>query len=58
MGDVLEESDECGYWVELLTESGKVDSKTAAPLVSEANELVAISISSITTAKRNAGLED
>ncbi len=56
MGDVLEEADESGYWVELLRESGKVDPKTAAPIISEANELVGISISSINTAKRNAGL--
>ena len=58
MGDVLEEADESGYWVELLTESGKVDPKSAMALLSEANELVAISISSINTAKRNAGLEE
>jgi four helix bundle protein len=54
MGDVLEEADESGYWLELLTESGKVDAKTVAPVVSEANELVAIAISSINTAKRSA----
>jgi four helix bundle protein len=52
MGDVLEEADECGYWTELLTDSGKVDQHTAAPLLKEANELVAISISSINTAKQ------
>src|SRR5215467_10255223 len=57
MGDVLEEADESGYWVELLTESGKVDPKTAGPVLNEASELVAISISSINTAKRNAGRE-
>ena len=53
MGDVLEEADESGYWTELLIESGKVDRRAAAPILAEANELVAISISSITTAKRN-----
>jgi four helix bundle protein len=53
MGDVLEEADESGYWVELLTQSGKVDSAIAAPVLTEANELVAIVISSINTAKRN-----
>ncbi len=57
IGDVLEEADESGYWVELLTESGKVDPKAAAPVLSEANELVAIAISSIHIAKRNVGLE-
>ena len=58
MRDVLEEADESGYWVELLTDSGKVDPKVAAPVLAEANELVAISISSINTAKRNAGQEE
>jgi four helix bundle protein len=58
MGDVLEESDESGYWVELLLDSGKVDEQTAAPLLTEANELVAIAISSINTAKRNSGVEE
>jgi four helix bundle protein len=58
MGDVLEEADESGYWIELLSESGKVDEKTAAPVLSEAIELVAIGISSINTAKRNSGTEE
>jgi hypothetical protein len=55
MGDVLEEADESGYWLELLSESGKVDADVAAPVLSEANELVAISLSSINTAKQNLG---
>ena len=54
IADVLEEADESGYWIELLTASGKTDAKTAAPLLSEANELTAIFISSINTARRNA----
>jgi len=56
MGDVLEEAHESGYWVELLSDSVKVDPIVAAPVLAEANELLAISISSINTAKRNAGL--
>ena len=58
MGDVLEEADESGYWVELLVDSRKVDQQKAAPLLTEANELVAIAISSINTAKRNAGTKE
>ena len=58
MGDVLEEADESGYWIELLIESGKVNQKTAAPILLEANELVAISISSINTAKRSSEAAD
>src|SRR5215469_3082971 len=53
MGDVLEEADESGYWIELLVQSGKVDQNAVAPLLKEASELVAICISSINTAKQN-----
>lgn len=53
MGDVLEESDECGYWMELLVESGKVDPHIAATLMKEATQLVAMSVASINTAKAN-----
>jgi hypothetical protein len=53
MGDVLEEADECGYWTELLVESRKIDTTSAAAVLKEASELVAISISSINTARRN-----
>jgi four helix bundle protein len=53
IGDVLEEADEAGYWIELLCEAGKADHKAAAPLLREANELVAIFISSLNTAQRN-----
>jgi four helix bundle protein len=58
MGDVLEEAGESGYWVELLVDSGKVDQQKAAPLLAEANELVAIAISPINTEKRNAGTKE
>src|SRR6516162_6463858 len=53
LGDVLEEADESGYWVELLLDAGKVDHQAVAPLLKEARELVAIAVSSINTAKRN-----
>ncbi len=58
LGDVLEESDESGYWIELLTDSRKVDPVVAAPVLREANELVAIAISSINTAKRDSGADE
>src|SRR5438093_8599921 len=35
LGDVLEEADESGYWLELLAESRKVDEKTVAPVLGE-----------------------
>ena len=58
MGDVLEEADESGCWVELLTDSRKAKPVVAAPVLREANELVAIAISSINTAKGNSGAEE
>src|SRR5215472_12475323 len=53
MGTVLEEADESGYWIELLSDAGKVDPSACAPLRLEASELVAIAVCSINTAKRN-----
>ena|SRR5436190_7263463 len=58
LGDVLEEADESGFWAELLVDTGKVSPQAAAPLLNEARELVAITISSINTAKRNSGSEE
>jgi four helix bundle protein len=51
MGIVEEEADECGYWLELLTESGKVPAAKSAALNKEAGELVAIAVASINTAR-------
>ena len=51
-GTVLEEADESAYWMELLIESGKAAHERADALLCEANELVAISVSSINTARK------
>ena len=56
MGTVLEEADESAYWIELLQDAGKVQKGSDDPLLREANELVAIAISSINTARRNSEL--
>jgi four helix bundle protein len=53
MGTVLEEADESAYWIELLCDAEKVDSSVARPIYREADELVAIAVSSINTARRN-----
>ena len=50
---VEEEADECCYWLELLTEAGKAAAAKTTHLLREANELVAISVASINTARRN-----
>jgi four helix bundle protein len=52
LGDVEEEADETLFWLELLEESGIVPTKLLSALKQEADELVAIIVASINTAKR------
>ena len=52
LGIVEEEADESIYWMELLVESNLVKVSLLANLMSEANEIVAIVVSSIKTSKR------
>ena len=54
-GTVLEEADESAYWMELLVDACKVTEEATAALLREANELVAISVSSINTARKGKG---
>lgn len=53
MGIVEEEADETIYWMELLVESGAIQQSLVEPLMKEANELLAITVSSIKTARSN-----
>ncbi|HYH87278.1 MAG TPA: four helix bundle protein [Pyrinomonadaceae bacterium] len=53
MGIVEEEADETIYWVEILVEAGQVKKERVADLLDEANQLVAIVVSSIRTARGN-----
>ena len=53
MGIVEEESDETLFWLELLEESELVSATKLAVIKQEANELIAITIASIKTARRN-----
>ncbi|POY35299.1 four helix bundle protein [Solitalea longa] len=50
---VEEESDECLFWLELLEEANILKPIQLAELKKEANELTAIFVSSINSAKRN-----
>ena len=50
---VLEEADESAFWIELLVDSGKIAAGKASSLLKEANELMAIAIASINTARKN-----
>ncbi|MGC3961597.1 MAG: four helix bundle protein [Verrucomicrobiota bacterium] len=53
IGDSLKEADETLYWLELLLEENVLPARRLAPLVTEANELVAIFT---TISKRAKGL--
>ena len=52
MGIVEEEADECAYWFEILTEANLIKPNLLDDLMTEANELVAITVASIKTARK------
>jgi four helix bundle protein len=51
MALVEQEADECIYWMELLCELGLVKKERVKPLLQEGDELVAIIVASIKTAR-------
>jgi four helix bundle protein len=53
MGTVEEEADESAYWMELLVEADKISLTKISALLQEANELTAIAVSSINTARKS-----
>jgi four helix bundle protein len=53
MGIVEEEADECGYWIELLTESAQVKPTRVFELLKEAGEITAIAVTSIKTSRQH-----
>ena len=53
LGVVEEEADETVFWLELATEASSLPQGKLAPLVREANELVAIFAASRISAQRN-----
>jgi four helix bundle protein len=55
MGIVEEEADESAFWLELLEASGKAPKPAVGALHREASEMVAISVSSINTARKSGG---
>ena len=52
MGIVEEEADESQFWLDLLIARGATDTDRAVALRHEANQIVAITVSSIRTARR------
>jgi len=53
MGIVEEEADETVYWMELLIESGLIRKDELIYLLGEADELLAVTVSSIKTARES-----
>ena len=51
LGIVEEEADECIYWLELLIEADLVKRHRLQPLLEEVNEILAMTVSSIRTAR-------
>ena len=52
MGIVEEEADETQYWIELLVEAGLVRMERVRDLLDETDELIAIMVTSIRTARK------
>lgn len=53
MGIVEEECDESLHWIDVLVELNLVSQKRVEELRKEANEIIAITVSSIKTARKN-----
>ncbi len=53
MNSALQELDETLYWFEMLVESSAIPSRKLESLMKEADELIAIFVTSITTARRS-----
>lgn len=53
LGIVLEEADECCYWLELIMESEMINRKKVSELYKETNELTAIFCTMLKSSKRN-----
>jgi len=51
IGIVLEEADETVYWLELLKDAGIIRAEKLGALIKEANELTAIFVASLRTAR-------
>ena len=52
MGIVEEECDEVVYWIEVILDLGFIGEKRTKELLQEANEILAITVSSIKTARK------
>ena len=51
-----EEADETAYWLEMIADSGIVHKERVADVTREVQEVIAVVVSSINTARRNANM--
>ena len=58
MGLIEEEADESALWLELITEAGVLPAPKTSALSEEANELTAIAVASIRTARKREKLRN
>jgi four helix bundle protein len=56
LGIVLEEADESSFWLELLVDAGLIQRENVKMSLTEANELVAIFVTSLRTAKEKSAI--
>jgi len=54
LGNVEEESDETGFWLEMLVDAKKVAMNRVAAMIREANEILAMTVASIKTLRARA----
>ena len=50
---IVEEADEVLFWLQIINEIELLDQSLTAPLIKEGNEILAIVVSSINTARKN-----
>jgi len=53
LGIVEEEADECAYWIDLLISAKIIPSSRLRGLLQETNEILAVVVASIHTARRH-----
>ena len=53
LGIVVEEADECGFWMEFIMDESLLTEAQCSPLLQEANELMAIFVASQKTTRKN-----
>jgi four helix bundle protein len=53
MGIVEEEADESRYWLEMLVDAGLISKERLQPLIAETNEITAMVVASIRTARKH-----